>query len=114
MLKLLFETVNFPVALVTSRVDEAVIKTAAGGGVLVTEIPIKLELHGHEKAMTVPVVLAGTSGGGLLVVTTSPILINAADFGLDIGIGLLQSAAGLDSIVTAVPVSFQLLFVPSP
>jgi hypothetical protein len=114
MRKLLFETANFPLALVTAEVDEAVIKTAAGGGVLVTEIPINLELHGHEKAMMVPVVLAGTAGGGLLVVTTSPILVNAADFGLDVGIGLLQSAAGLDSIVTAVPVSFQLLFVPTP
>ena len=43
----------------------------------------------------------------------SPILLNAADFGLDKGVSLLQEVAGLKSISTAVPVSFKLLFVPS-
>lgn len=112
MRELLFETVKFPKAEIKAQIDQDVIAPAIAGGVVVTEIPITLSLHGYDKAMTVAVVLTGTSGGNLLVVTPSPILINAADFGLDKGLELLREVAGLKSISTAVPVSFQLLFAP--
>ena len=113
MREMLFETANFSSASITANVDPAVIKTAASGGVVVTEMPIALSLHGQEKEYAVPVVLVGTAGGGLMVVSSSPILLNAADFGLDKGVSLLREVAGLKSISTAVPVSFKLLFVPS-
>jgi hypothetical protein len=113
MREILFETANFPTASIAARVDAAVIKTAADGGVVVAEVPITLSLHGQEKDFSAPVVLVGTAGGGLMVVSSSPILLNAADFGLEKGVSLLQEVAGLKSISTAVPVSFKLLFVPS-
>ncbi|MEH6580546.1 MAG: YceI family protein [Halioglobus sp.] len=113
MRELLFETANFPQAKIVASVDRNVIDVAAKGGVLLTEIPITLSLHGYDKALTVPVLLVGTSGGNLLVQTSRPILVKAADFGLEKGVSLLREAAGLSSISTAVPVSFQLLFVPS-
>ena len=112
MRELLFETVQFPRAEIEAQVGQSVLAPALAGGVVVTEIPITLSLHGHEKAMTVAVVLTRTSGGNLLVVTPSPILVNAADFGLEKGLDLLREVAGLKSISTAVPVSFQLLFAP--
>jgi YceI-like domain len=114
MREMLFETVNFPRADIAASLDQSVIDVVAKGGVLLTEIPVTLSLHGHDRVLTVPVLLAVTDGGKLLVVTSRPVLVKAADFGLEKGVSLLQEAVGLSSISTAVPVSFQLIFVPSP
>lgn len=113
MRQMLFETVDFPMAKVTAEVDDSVIKAVSDGDVLVAEVPITLSLHGREKLLSVPVVLIGTADGSILAVASSPILVNAADFGLEKGVALLREAAGLKSISTAVPVSFQLYFVPA-
>jgi polyisoprenoid-binding protein YceI len=112
MREMLFNTANFPVARVDSWVDDAVIKAVADGDVVIADVPITLSLHGQEKPMKVPVVLVGTSPGSIVVVTSRPIIINAADFDLVQGINRLREAAGLNSISTAVPVSFRLLFSP--
>jgi polyisoprenoid-binding protein YceI len=113
MRQMLFETVDFPMAKVTAEVDESVMKAVSDGDVLVAEVPITLSLHGQEKLLSVPVVLIGTADGSILAVASSPIVVNAADFGLEKGVALLREAAGLKSISTAVPVSFQLYFVPA-
>jgi polyisoprenoid-binding protein YceI len=113
MRQMLFETVDFPMAKVTAEVDDSVMKAVSDGDVLVAEVPITLSLHGREKLLSVPVVLIGTADGSILAVASSPILVNAADFGLEKGVALLREAAGLKSISTAVPVSFQLYFVPA-
>ena len=111
MRELLFETVKFPTAQVTAQVDPALLAEAAGGETIVTDLPITLSLHGQEKAQTISVVAVGENDGRLRVLTTRPVLINAADFGLDGGVAALQEIAGLQSISNAVPVSLQLLFV---
>ena len=111
MRELLFETVKFPAAQVTAQVDPALLAEAAGGETIVTDLPITLSLHGQEKAQTISVVAVGENDGRLRVLTTHPVLINAADFGLDAGVAALQEIAGLQSISNAVPVSLQLLFV---
>ena len=113
MRQMLFETVDFPMAKVTAEVDESVMKAVSDGDVLVAEMPITLSLHGQEKLLSVPVVLIGTADGSILAVASSPIVVNAADFGLEKGVALLRESAGLKSISTAVPVSFQLYFVPA-
>ena len=113
MRQMLFETVDFPMAKVTAEVDESVMKAVSDGDVLVAEVPITLSLHGQEKLLCVPVVLIGTADGSILAVASSPIVVNAADFGLEKGVALLRESAGLKSISTAVPVSFQLYFVPA-
>ena len=48
--------------------------------------------------------------GTLRVIAAEPVVISAADFGLEGGVDALRQVAGLNSIVTAVPVSFQLVF----
>ena len=113
MREMLFETVDFPAARVAAKVDPSVLKSAAEGAVVVSSVPVTLSLHGHEQGFEVPVVLAGLAGGGVMAVTSSPILLNAADFDLIAGINALREVAGLDSIVTVVPVTFQLLFYPA-
>ena len=113
MRQMLFETVDFPMAKISAEIDDTVMKAVSDGDVLVAEVPITLSLHGQEKLLSVPVVLIGTADGSILAVASSPIVVNAADFGLEKGVALLREAAGLKSISTAVPVSFQLYFVPA-
>ena len=43
--------------------------------------------------------------------TVRPILISAADFGLEGGVSALQKIAGLEAIAAVVPVSVDLKFV---
>jgi polyisoprenoid-binding protein YceI len=109
----LFEVVTFPTAKVSAQVDPAVLAVASEGGVLTADLEVTLSLHGHDKALTIPVVIVGESGKRLRVFSAKPVLINAADFGLEAGVQALQQVAGLQAISNAVPVTLQLLFVPA-
>lgn len=111
MRELLFETVKFPVAKITAQLDPSVLAMAAEGGIVTTELPITLSLHGKEKALTAALVIIGEGGDRLVVFSAAPIVINAADFDLTAGVAALQKVAGLQAISTAVPVTLQLQFV---
>ena len=113
MRELLFETVKFPTATITTQVDPALLATAVAGGVVTTELPITLSLHGQDKLLRVTVVVLGESDDRLRVFSPQPVLINAGDFGLAGGVEALQKIAGLQAISNAVPVTLQLLFVPA-
>lgn len=113
MRELLFETAQFPAAKISAQVDPAVLAAAAEGGVLTADVPLTLTLHGQEKTLTMPVVVVGEGEGRLRVFSARPVLINAGDFGLEMGVAALQKIAGLQSISTAVPVTLQLLFIPA-
>ncbi|MEH6568246.1 MAG: YceI family protein [Halioglobus sp.] len=112
--EMLFETTDFPQAIINTQLDPAELGKLNSGDVLHTDIPITLSLHGRQKSLTVAVLLVGTSEGGIMAVSSNPILISAEDFGLGNGVKLLQEVAGLKSISTAVPVFFQLSFTPMP
>jgi polyisoprenoid-binding protein YceI len=109
----LFEITTFPTAKVSAQLDPAVLAVATDGGVLTADLPVTLSLHGHDKALTIPVVVIGESGKHLRVFSAKPVLINAADFGLDAGVQALQKVAGLQAISTSVPVTLQLSFAPA-
>jgi polyisoprenoid-binding protein YceI len=111
MRELLFETVTFPSAQLTAQVAPAVLAEAAKGGVVTAELPVTLSLHGEEKTLPISVVVVGGGDGSLRVFTAHPVLLNAADFGLEGGIKALQDIAGLRAISNAVPITLQLLFV---
>ena len=110
MREMLFETAKFPVATVTAQLDPSVLAMAAEGGIVTTELPITLSLHGKEKTLTVALVIVGEGGDRLAVFSAAPIVINAADFDLAGGVAALQKVAGLQAISTAVPVTLQLQF----
>jgi polyisoprenoid-binding protein YceI len=114
MREVLFETVKFPAATVSARVDPAILKSAPAGDTVSVDLPIKLALHGIEKELVIPVLVVGDAGGSLQVFTPRPVLLNAGDFGLAAGIAALQQIAGLQAISTAVPVSVHLVFSPVP
>ena len=89
------------------------VASLAGGAAVDTDLTFTLALHGVEKSFTVPVVVTAEKSGGLQVFTPAPVILNAADFGLQAGVAALQSVAGLKAISTAVPVSVHLVFKPS-
>ena len=110
MRELLFETVTFPSAKVAATVDPKFIAVLAEGGTITTDLNLTLSLHGAEKTLTVPVVMIGESEERIQVFTSRPVIVNAADFGLEAGIAALQKVAGLNAISTAVPVTVHLVF----
>lgn len=113
MRELLFETGNFPNATVAANVDAALMAEVAKGGTVSTELPVTLSLHGVEQELAVPVTVF-SDGGNLRVISTRPILISAADFGLKGGVEALSEVAGLNTISTAIPVSLNLHFRHAP
>jgi len=114
MREMLFETVKFPTATVTATVSPDILDAVTAGGVVTTELPVKVALHGMEKTLLISVRAVGQAGGNLHVFTPRPVLVNASDFGLGAGIVALQEIAGLNSISTAVPVTVNLVFDKAP
>jgi len=113
MRELLFETVKFPSASITARADPALLAAAAEGATLTAEVPVTLSLHGREQTLNAPLVLVGEKGGALRVFSARPLLVNAADFGLEAGVEALRAVAGLKTISGAVPVTLHLTFTPA-
>lgn len=111
--ELLFETAKFPAAKLHTKILPEVVSAAAQGGVVTAQIPVTLEMHGFEQKLDVNVVVVGEGNGRMRVLSSQPVLVNAADFGLTAGVAALQKIAGLQSIAAVVPVSLQLLFVPA-
>lgn len=112
MRELLFETVKYPSAQLSAKVEPTLLAEAAKGGIVTAELPITLSLHGKDKVVTVAVVVVGGGkDGSLRVFTAHPVVINAADFGLEAGVAALRDVAGLKAISGAIPVTLQLLFV---
>lgn len=109
----LFQTAKFPVARVSAEVEPALIAEASKGATATVDIPVTLSLHGLSKTLTVPVVVIGEEGGRLQVFSARPVLLSAADFGLQAGIAALAEIAGLKSISDTVPVTLHLVFSPA-
>lgn len=112
MRELLFETVRFPAALLSTQIPDDLTAMRPGES-RTLELNITVELHGTSVVYPAQVLVTGLAAHGLQVVLSEPILVKAADFGLAAGIGVLREVAGLKSISTTVPISAQLLFLPS-
>jgi hypothetical protein len=110
--ELLFETVRFPAATLNAEVPDGVMALAMGES-QTTAMEVQVDLHGTSVSYPTDVLVTRLANGGLQVVLSEPIVVKAADFGLDAGIEVLREVAGLKSISTAVPVSGQLVFTPS-
>ena len=110
MRKLLFETVNFPVATASGRLPDGSYDAIRPGEAANATISASLALHGAEKPLTLKVVVVGLEGGQLLVTTRAPVIVDAAAFGLTQGVEKLREVAKLPGIATAVPVNFVLVF----
>jgi polyisoprenoid-binding protein YceI len=106
MRKIVFQTEKFPAATVSAQVPANVLSEQ---GLHQIDLTLQLDLHGMQKSMAVPVSVVNESNR-ILVTSMSPVLVEAADFGLGGGILELTKLAGLMFIPTTVPVSFNLVF----
>ncbi|MEM1111950.1 MAG: YceI family protein [Pseudomonadota bacterium] len=111
MREMLFEVVDFPLATLTATVEPAVLESLLSGGMVTTDLPVTVKLHGKEKVLSTRVAVMGEAET-LHVIAVEPVLVAARDFGLDGGVEALRDIAGLNSISSVVPVSFALVFEP--
>lgn len=105
MKKHLFETDKNPSATITAKVGDKVSVV----GVSLVEGEVSINLHGVTQKVAVSVAVVNT-GDKVVITSTKPIIIKAADYGLEGGVAMLQKLAKLPSIATAVPVNFVLTF----
>ena len=113
MQTLLFETMKFGEATVSANIPSPLIESVKSGGMIETELEMTLSLHGQSSPVNATLLISSTAEGQILVSTTAPILVSAADFGLDTGIEALRQVAGLTSISGTVPVVFNLVLTES-
>ena len=113
MQTLLFETMKFGEATVSANIPSPLIESVKSGGMIETELEMTLSLHGLSRPVNATLLISSTAEGQILVSTTAPVLVSAADFGLDTGIEALRQVAGLTSISGTVPVVFNLVLTES-
>lgn len=112
MQTMFFEVSKFATAKVSAQLDPAELTALADGKPVQRSVALTLNLHGVEKDLSADV-LAVQAGGKIHVTSTRPVLLNAADFGLEGGVTALREIAGLDAISTAVPVTIHLVLDPA-
>jgi len=112
MQNLLFNTAKFAKAVVSMNVDVKQLKAMQAGETRVLNVKAELSLSGVKKTIDATVQVLKNNNSGVTVTTLHPIIVNATDFGLEPGVKALQKIAGLPSIATSVPVTFNLVFVP--
>ncbi|GLS25531.1 YceI family protein [Marinibactrum halimedae] len=113
MQKFLFETAKFPKAKIVADVS-GVLKKSKSAAYVTASVPAQLQLHGQEQSITLELAVATLNDGQIMVSATQPTIVNASGFDLVAGIEKLREIAGLPAISHSVPVSFSLLFAPSP
>ncbi|WP_396588637.1 YceI family protein [Bermanella sp. R86510] len=108
--KHLFNTEKYTHATFTSNIPTDVLKKAEKGQSFSLQLSGSLKLHGESQTISTAVSITSAKDGRIRVNSIEPVLIKADDFALAKGINKLREIAGLDSIVTTVPVTFSLLF----
>ena len=106
----LFETATFSQAEITLDVDMDVVETLAVGSSIDQVISPLVNLHGHTVSVEAQVRISRLDDDSILVQSTNPILIQAADFDLVDGIEVLRGLANLSVISYTVPTNFTLVF----
>lgn len=108
--ELLFETERYPEATVQAQLDLGPILDLANGAQLEMPLRLSLGLHGASRAYRAEVLVTRLDERRFQVVTLSPLILDAADFGLAPGVEQLRKLAGLQTINLAVPVGAVLIF----
>ena len=110
MKAMLFEVGLYPEAVITTQLDAGSMAVLSGGGL--TNVALQIDLHGQTVTKNVQLSVA-VSDQGVNAMTTQPILLSAADFGLEGGVAALQEVAGLNAISRVIPVTVALQLVPA-
>ena len=110
MKSMLFEVGLYPEAVITAKLDTGSIAALSSGGL--TNMSLQIDLHGQSVTKDVQLNVAVTDQG-VTATTTQPILLTAAEFGLEGGVAALQAVAGLNAISRVIPVTVALQLVPA-
>lgn len=110
MRDLLFQTANFPTAMVTLNLPSGLLTGLAVGDTSEIQITASLDLHGVTSPVATKVSVQRLSATRIIVQNLSPIVVNAPDYSLTAGVEALRAAVGIASISTAVPVDFTLIY----
>ena len=110
MKAMLFEVGLYPEAVITTQLDAGSMAVLSGGGL--TNVALQIDLHGQTVTKNAQLSVA-VSDQGVNAMTTQPILLSAADFGLEGGVAALQEVAGLNAISRVIPVTVALQLVPA-
>lgn len=114
MREMLFESGDYPEAIIRTRIDKKVLDDLQPGSVERLDLELELDLHGVRLPLTANVTVSRLSESTLTVSSTQPLIVNAASFNLSDGIEKLRKIANLPSIGKAVPVTFALTYVMQP
>ncbi|MCY1447746.1 hypothetical protein D9M71_643800 [compost metagenome] len=106
----LFASKDFPLAKIEAQLDLRPIVGLADGVQLEMRLPLSLTLHGQSRKYTAEVLVTRLDEHRFQVVTLSPLVVSAADFGLTAGVESLRKLAGLKNISQSVPVGAVLIF----
>lgn len=101
----LFETDRYPEATISARIPDS----ALASGSRTIDLELNVDMHGKQMMYTVPVMVS-SDATTVMVTAEEPLLVDAASFDLQGGIGKLGELAGLLHIPTTVPVTFSLTF----
>ncbi|MHA7774131.1 OmpA family protein [Roseibium sp. M-1] len=106
---LFFETFEFPEALISSKIEPAILADLSQKKRKIVPLDFDLTLHGVSRTYQTEVAVTYLSDALVAVSTTAPISVPAADFALGGGIKKLEEAAGV-VIVPSATVSFDFVF----
>ena len=110
MKKMLFEVGLYPEAVITAQLDTEAVGAMSDGGT--THVALQIDLHGQTVIKDAQLNVSVTDQG-LSATTAQPILLTAAEFGLEGGVAALQAVAGLNAISRVIPVTVALQLVPA-
>ena len=108
--KLFFNTVKFPEATVTIDLKKSDLNHIKQGQRKVLQLDAEVELQGIAQTIPVELQVIALEKNQLLVFSSQPIIVDLKNFNLLKGVNALREIAKLQSINTAVPVTFSLLF----
>ncbi len=111
MREVLFNTVDFPDVTLTAQLDGKVISSLQAGDAQAIVTEASINLHGQSQTVKIEALVV-RSGDKLIVASSKPVVVNAAEFDLAKGVEKLREIAKLPSISHAVPVSFVLVLTP--
>lgn len=106
----LLETVTWPTATISGSFDPAAFEDLSVGERLMAFFPVDVYLHGVHKEMEIEATVFREAWDRVIVVSVTPVRIDAADFNLVAGLETLRGLVGLDEISPVSQISFALTF----
>lgn len=107
----LFDIKQFPQATVELNLESKIFDSLQKAGSM-KDLLVKanLDLHGMKKEISAKLRIIKLADNKLVASTLEPIILIPGDFGLEPGVKKLMEIAKLNSISSAVPVTFSLVF----